>query len=423
MRTDAGTYDAACAFDDDLTAPLSGAWSAPAFGEPVSHPQTAVPVTPTWQCATEGSCHLDRFVDIQGYWIDPGFTCGVVSGTTRGSELVCWGNENELRAASHAPQQTLSRVPDDLHPLASGGTQCAPNGTSETCTGIYWPNEDGTISFPSNLGISRLILGGNPLFAIGETAGSPFDVYTTKVTTAGCSTSVATPTKLFEHATATAVGANHACAILDDGSVSCYGRNIHGEVGNGARTTTAGVSHVAGLTNVVQLSASANAACALTSESKIYCWGYLGSDAYDAEPIAWADEYCNTSADFACNSTPILMPFSGTFTKIGVGKEAVCALTANGDLKCLGTNRAGQLGDGTFASRTTPVTALSGVRDFTVGRLHTCAVRGNSEILCWGDDDAAQLGIGGADTYTCKSALGQNYACTPTPTHVQGFER
>jgi cysteine-rich repeat protein len=79
-----------------------------------------------------------------------------------------------------------------------------------------------------------------------------------------------------------AVGALHACAILDDGSVTCWGSNAYGQLGIGSKVNQGDkptdVGHLLpvplGGRKAVQLAAGAGHTCALLDNGTVECWGY-----------------------------------------------------------------------------------------------------------------------------------------------------
>jgi alpha-tubulin suppressor-like RCC1 family protein len=91
-------------------------------------------------------------------------------------------------------------------------------------------------------------------------------------------------------------GANHTCAILESGSLECWGDNSHGQLGNGTIGNQASVpAPVVGLDGVpVRVSADADRTCAQLDNETTACWGediegwFLGQAGVSAEPISRA---------------------------------------------------------------------------------------------------------------------------------------
>lgn len=69
------------------------------------------------------------------------------------------------------------------------------------------------------------------------------------------------------------VGAEFACALLEDGQVSCWGNNTSGQLGNGNNVLSLAPVTVATLKNAKYLTVGAAFACAQLSDSQIRCWG------------------------------------------------------------------------------------------------------------------------------------------------------
>ena len=69
-----------------------------------------------------------------------------------------------------------------------------------------------------------------------------------------------------------AVGALHACSILDSGAVQCWGNNDQGQLGNGTRSATTSPVTVTGVSAAIAITAGAEHTCALIyGAGRRYC--------------------------------------------------------------------------------------------------------------------------------------------------------
>ena len=70
-------------------------------------------------------------------------------------------------------------------------------------------------------------------------------------------------------------GNTHSCSILDDGSVRCWGDNEHGQLGDGTRTNS--LSPILASTplgkSAVSISIGAEHTCAIFDDGTLRCWG------------------------------------------------------------------------------------------------------------------------------------------------------
>lgn len=76
---------------------------------------------------------------------------------------------------------------------------------------------------------------------------------------------------------------------------------------------------------------------------------------------------------------------------LSAGIAHSCAIDAGGGVQCWGANGSGQLGDGSFSSRTVPARVKrlnAGIVAVAASAAErSCAVRATGEVLCWGSTD------------------------------------
>lgn len=202
----------------------------------------------------------------------------------------------------------------------------------------------------------------------------------------------------------------HVCALTAAGAVKCWGRNYHGELGNNSTVNSATPVDVVGLSSgVQQLAVGGFHACALLADGGIKCWGYnfhgqLGDGTFGETADRWKP------VDVVDANGKRLTGFKAVF----LGKYHSCALTAANTLKCWGYNMDGQVGDGKFgrdADKHSPVDVsdLTNVKAMAMGERHSCVLLTSGGIKCWGGGYEGQLGF-----------MPEN-AQTSSPTDVPGL--
>lgn len=195
----------------------------------------------------------------------------------------------------------------------------------------------------------------------------------------GAQTSLPLPVTALSNVEQVSVGGDHGCALLGSGAVRCWGDNDHGQLGNGNLADSTLTVGVLGLTGVQQVSAGGDSTCALLGDDTVRCWG------------------AGAGTGGADDPTPVAVAGLTDVTQLTSGAGHHCALLADGAVRCWGSNQFGQLGNGTTVDSLLPVAVapnLPPVTQITAGTEHTCALDPSGEVWCWGFNRYGQLGQG-----------------------------
>jgi alpha-tubulin suppressor-like RCC1 family protein len=203
-------------------------------------------------------------------------------------------------------------------------------------------------------------------------------------------------------ATALAVG-EMGCAVFAGGRVACWGDSeFGGQYGDGS--TTPGVARFAvadGITTATAVAVGGAFACALLSDGTVSCWGA------GLVPLAPGAPVTTCSAS-PCVPTPTPVPGLDSVVALSAGLDHACALRRGGTILCWGDNANGGLGDGTTTGSTTPV-LVQGIADATAvsaGWGFTCALDAAGRAWCWGRNLFGELGIGTTSDSTVPALVG-----------------
>lgn len=223
------------------------------------------------------------------------------------------------------------------------------------------------------------------------------------------------PVNLGTGRTAVAIqaGMAHACAILDNGSLKCWGLNTYGQLGIGNGLTRGDQANEMGDSlPAVDLGAGRTAtalalggyhSCAILNDASLKCWGYGAYGAIGSGNKASLGDGAGEMGDML----PVVALGTGrTATRIAAGGHHTCAVLDNGSLKCWGYNVDGELGLGDAMNRgdganemgdLLPAVNLGTGRTATrvlTTQNNTCAVLDDNSVKCWGAPTSGLLGIG-----------------------------
>jgi alpha-tubulin suppressor-like RCC1 family protein len=193
---------------------------------------------------------------------------------------------------------------------------------------------------------------------------------------------VETPSK----AAAVSAGGGVTCALLVDATVACWGENnIFGAVGDGGRRDRLVPTAVVGVSGATQVAAGASHACAAIEDGSVRCWG-ANSFGQVGSGRAGPGRY----------RLPVPVAGLDDVVAIAAGEWTTCAVDAAGAAWCWGLNQNGQLGSELVERSASPleVLGLTGAIDITTNAGHSCSVTGDFEVWCWGSNDVGQLGRG-----------------------------
>lgn len=189
------------------------------------------------------------------------------------------------------------------------------------------------------------------------------------------------------------MGLKHTCAILEDDTLTCWGLDSHGALGNGDSDTSDKYTPQTITTppdrKVVKVEPGATHTCILLDDGGVMCWGRD-----NAGQLGNGD----TSDTIHTPSSNVELPEGRAATDLSVGDDHSCARLDNGSVTCWGLNNFGQLGDNTTTNRPIPVYAHlptgSPAVSVSVGPHSSCAILENSSVYCWGHNHYGRLGIG-----------------------------
>ena len=345
-------------------------------------------------------------------------TCAVLAGGI----VRCWGygGDGELGYADK------SSVGDDETPASVGPVDLAPGPTAKAISAGGYHTcailDNGSVRCWGFGGNGRLGYGNTNTVGVAQKPGSlgPVDMGPGRT------------------AVAISAGGAHTCAILDDRSVRCWGFGFDGQLGYGSPDSVGdGKTNLAGVADKTPasvgpvdlgsghtakaISAGNLHTCAILDDGSVRCWGYGGNG-----QLGYGDT--NSVGDGKPNPLGVAdkTPASAGAVDLGPGRTAVaisaggahtCAILDDRSVRCWGYGAEGQLGygntngvgDAQTPASAGPVDLGPGrtARAISAGADHTCAILDDRSVRCWGYGGNGQLGYGNT------SNVGDTPATTP----------
>lgn len=227
------------------------------------------------------------------------------------------------------------------------------------------------------------------------------------------------------------------CALYENKTVKCWGDNRYvgltdptadasshtgdtpEELGNNLPVIDFGEN-----LTVNQLSLGNSHACVILNNGQVKCWGSAGSGRLgngdteqrgdDAGEMGDALPYVDLGTDQNQQAY--------TAKKIIAGYHITCAILSNDQLKCWGDNGSAQLGYGDFNDRGDEAGEMGNnlkfidlgsarsVKDVFAYYRHTCAILDNDALKCWGANDNGEIGIATGDSIVGNNVTPNSYS-------------
>jgi len=216
-------------------------------------------------------------------------------------------------------------------------------------------------------------------------------------------------------ATSIASAGKTTCALLNDGTVKCWGLNDNGQLGQGDKMNRADNAGEMGENlppinlgtgkTAKGISVGAFHVCALLNDNTVKCWGDGGAlgrgDTVDRGDDLGEMGDALPTVDLGTGKSAKAIAVAGVYS---------CAILSDDTVKCWGYNGTGALGLGDANSRgdepnemgdNLPVVNLGTGKKAMALAAHgtrVCVILSDNTIKCWGLNGSGQLGLGDIDT-------------------------
>jgi len=217
-----------------------------------------------------------------------------------------------------------------------------------------------------------------------------------------------------------AAAVNTAYAVLSNGTVMAWGGNFRGELGAtprseveitaGGRATAQSPIPVLDITDAIDIAAGDYHALAVTRGGQLWVWGY---NLYEQIGIEMPIINFKTHTPAAMQYLPFPVRVAGVTDVVAAagGSSHSLALLKDGTVRSWGTNKMGQLGDGTTVNRKLPVrvAAVQNAVAIAADGEFSAALLADGTVMTWGSSNGPHGRLGLSDDTPC-----------PTPTLVPG---
>lgn len=196
------------------------------------------------------------------------------------------------------------------------------------------------------------------------------------------------------HAIATGSSSTHILTLKTDGTVSGWGKNEYGQLGNQTKENTNTPQLIEGLNDILQVATGHGHSIALDRAGTVWTWGWNKAGQLGIGNVADQHE-------------PIRIPSLNEVIDVKAGYAHSLALKADGTVWAWGKNNMGQLGNGNTTSSKSPtkVHRLKHIVAISAGSFHNIALDKNGKVWTWGWNEHGQLGDSSFDNWNMPIEL------------------
>ena len=265
--------------------------------------------------------------------------------------------------ADHAPAVTEISISPQNATMSGGGTKqltvtvTGAKGSIVDPTTVIWVTSNAQVATVSPTGL---------------VTASPVDASVDITATSGGKTATVTiAVKTFMRMSA---GFGFTCALDTQGAAYCWGRNDHGQLGNGTASDKTSPTKVSTNVRFAAISSARAHTCAIAIDGLAYCWG---SNTLDESAGI------NIGTD---QLTPVSVGGGVGFVSIAAGINSTCGTTADHDVYCWGyLAYTDFFGDALAGVKTTQATKIGSGMVAVVAGIdgQYCSVDPSSLAYCW----------------------------------------
>ena len=195
-------------------------------------------------------------------------------------------------------------------------------------------------------------------------------------------------------------GRDHSLAVKNNGELYAWGKNNNGVLGDGTRNDRNTPTRIGTSSDWVQVSTAGSNlyghSLAVNTKGELYAWGKN-----DYGQLGVGD---NTTTKLS----PTRVGTAVNWARAAAGNQYSLAVNTSGELYAWGRNSYGQLGDGTTIDRNTP-TKIGSAADWSriqAGFSHSLALNTKGELYAWGYNSYGQLGNGENKNHSSPQKIG-----------------